>query len=82
MAQVSKNLEHRYVNDLRRLKFSNTQVTKAHGSIFLAGIALLFLTLIAVFADDQFGIAAAWASLCRSLQLCFMRLFGFYTPKL
>ena len=57
MAQASKNPEHRYINDLRRLRFSQTEVTKVRGSIVPIGIALLFLTLIAVVVGNQFGIA-------------------------
>ena len=57
MAEVSKNPEHRYVNDLRRLGFSQSEVVRVRGSIVPIGIALLFLSLVAVFVGNQFGLA-------------------------
>ena len=57
MTKVSKNPEHRYVNDLRRLRFSQSEVIRVRGSIVPIGIALLFLTLVAVFVGHLFGVA-------------------------
>ncbi|MGI9426066.1 MAG: inorganic phosphate transporter [Hyphomicrobiaceae bacterium] len=55
MTDLSKNLEHRYVNDLRRLGFSQTQVIKIRSSIVPLGVALLFLVFVAIFGSSQFG---------------------------
>ncbi len=43
-----KNPEYRYVNDLRRLGFSQRQVLKIRGSIVPVGLSLLFLAFVAV----------------------------------
>ncbi|MGI9522140.1 MAG: inorganic phosphate transporter [Hyphomicrobiaceae bacterium] len=55
MVQASKNPEHRYVNDLRRLRYSQSEVVRVRSSIVPTGIALLFLTLVAVFVGNLFG---------------------------
>ena len=57
MVQASRNPEHRYVNDLRRLRFSQSEVVRVRSSIVPVGIALLFLSLVAVFVGNQFGLA-------------------------
>lgn len=59
MAQVSKNPEHRYVNDLHRLEFSQSQVVRTRSLIIPVGIALLFLSLVAVFVGHQFGVGSS-----------------------
>ncbi|MEM9356926.1 MAG: inorganic phosphate transporter [Pseudomonadota bacterium] len=57
MAEVTKKPEHRYVNDLRRLQYSQSEVVRVRSLIVPIGIALLFLTLVAVFVGHQFGLA-------------------------
>lgn len=56
MAQISKNPAHRYVNDLRRLGFSQTQVIEARTAIMPIGLALLFLTFVALMVAGSFGL--------------------------
>jgi PiT family inorganic phosphate transporter len=46
--QSEKKPEYRYVNDLRRLGFSQTQGLKVRGSIVPIGLSLLFLAFVAV----------------------------------
>ena len=50
-----KNPENRYVNDLRRFGFSQSQVLKARGSLVPVGLSVLFLGFIAIFAASGFA---------------------------
>ncbi|MGI9355693.1 MAG: inorganic phosphate transporter [Rhizobiaceae bacterium] len=52
MSSHPKPLENRYVNDLRRLGFSQEQAILVRGSIVPIGLCLVFLALIAVFAGS------------------------------
>ena len=57
MVQVAKDPEHRYVNDLRRLRYSQSQVVRVRSTIVPIGIALLFLSLVAVFVGHLVGVS-------------------------
>ncbi len=50
MSNMTRSPENRYVNDLRRLGFSQSQVLKVRGSIVPIGLSLLFLAFVAIFA--------------------------------
>ncbi|NNE24146.1 MAG: inorganic phosphate transporter [Rhizobiales bacterium] len=54
MSDIKKSTENRYINDLRRIGFSQAQVLKVRGSIVPVGLALLFLGFIAVFVGGGF----------------------------
>ncbi len=49
MAKTEKKPENRYVNDLRRFAFSQSQVLRTRGSIVPVGLSLLFLAVVALF---------------------------------
>ncbi|MBU2533458.1 MAG: inorganic phosphate transporter [Alphaproteobacteria bacterium] len=57
MSEISKNPEHRYVSDLRRLDTSQTVVARSLGSFLPISFAALFLAVVAFFAATTFGIA-------------------------
>ncbi len=67
MTNTIKSPENRYVNDLRRYKYTQRQVHKIWGSIVPIGLSLLFLIFIAIFVgganlavgNDTLMIAAA-----------------------
>ncbi len=54
MTTPEKNLENRYVNDLRRFGFSQEQVLKARASIVPIGLALVFLAAVALVVGSWF----------------------------
>ncbi|MEM7428680.1 MAG: inorganic phosphate transporter [Pseudomonadota bacterium] len=49
MATSKKNREYRYINDLRRLDFSQDKVLEARSAIVPIGLSLLFLSFIAAY---------------------------------
>ncbi|MCH9765704.1 MAG: inorganic phosphate transporter [Alphaproteobacteria bacterium] len=49
MTQTTKNLENRYVNDLRRLDFIRGQALQLRSIIVPLGLSLLFLATVALF---------------------------------
>ncbi len=51
MSTKTKKPENRYVNDLRRIGFSQDQVLKIRGSIVPIGLSLLFLAATAMFVS-------------------------------
>ncbi len=58
MAQAPKNAETRYVNDLRRYAFAQSQIFNFKGVFLPVGLAVIFLALIGVFvasSHPQFG---------------------------
>jgi PiT family inorganic phosphate transporter len=56
-----KKPENRYVNDLRRLGFSQDQVLKVRGSIVPIGLSLLFLAFVAIFVGGSYtGLGEEW----------------------
>lgn len=54
MSTSVKKPENRYVNDLRRLGFSQDQVLKVRGSIVPVGLSLLFLAFVALIVGGGF----------------------------
>jgi len=54
MRNPAQKLENRYVNDLRRLGFSQSQVLIVRGSIVPIGLSLLFLAFVAMFVGSGF----------------------------
>lgn len=54
MADVTKKAENRYVNDLRRIGFSQTKVLESRSAIVPIGLSLLFLAVVALFAGNRF----------------------------
>lgn len=48
MSDPKKNIEHRYVNDLRRHAFSQSQVQLFRSQIVAIGLAVLFLAIVAI----------------------------------
>ena len=54
MSTTVKKPENRYVNDLRRLGFSQDQVLKVRGSIVPVGLSLLFLAFVALIVGGGF----------------------------
>lgn len=55
MAYFSKKNEHRYVNDLRRHGYIQSQSYLIRGSIVPLGLALIFLIIIALYVRSAFG---------------------------
>ena len=54
MSETSNNSEHRYVKDLERLGFSQTQVMRIRSTIVPIGLAVLFLGFVAMFVGSGF----------------------------
>lgn len=54
MADISKKPENRYINDLRRLDFSQSVALKVRGVIAPIGFSLVFLAGVALFAGSGF----------------------------
>lgn len=54
MADISKKPENRYINDLRRLDFSQSVALKVRGAIAPIGLSLIFLAGVALFAGSGF----------------------------
>lgn len=52
MANAKKNPENRYINDLRRLDFSQDQVLKARSAIVPIGLSVLFLGFVAAYVGS------------------------------
>ena len=73
MNELIKKAEHRYVNDLRRLDFSQAQVIKIRGSIVPIGLSLLFLVFVAIFVGNVLGYGAQ-----SSLMIVFAAVIGGY----
>ena len=55
MPTIKKKRENRYVNDLRRLDFSQAQVLRSRGSIVPIGLALFFLVVIGIAVGTGYG---------------------------
>ncbi|MFY0614862.1 MAG: inorganic phosphate transporter [Hyphomicrobiaceae bacterium] len=55
MTSASKNPEHRYINDLRRHDFIQSQASRTLSTFMPIGIALLFLIVIAIVVGQSFG---------------------------
>ena len=55
MAYFPKKNEHRYVNDLRRLGYIQSQSYIIRGSVLPLGLALIFLIIIALYVRSAFG---------------------------
>lgn len=55
MSQTAKNPEHRYVNDLRRHDYIQSQSNRLLTTIMPVGLALTFLVLVAVLVGHSFG---------------------------
>ena len=49
MTAATKKPENRYVNDLRRLGFTQDQVLRVRSSIVPVGLSVLFLAFVALF---------------------------------
>jgi len=56
MANTNKNPAHRYINDLRRHDFIQTQAGVVRSTIVPLSLAMLFLILVAVMVGNSFGI--------------------------
>lgn len=56
MSDPDKNPENRYVNDLRRLDYSQIQMSKVKGLLLPIGICLLFLALVVLFVGSSLSI--------------------------
>ncbi len=57
MSDLVKNPEHRYVNDLHRIDYIQRQAHSLRGSILAIGIAVMFLTVVAlVVANEVAGV--------------------------
>lgn len=56
MTDVAKNPAHRYVNDLRRHGYIDSQTTSFRSAIMPVSLALLFLIIVAVYVGNSFGI--------------------------
>lgn len=54
MSNATKSPENRYVNDLRRFGFSQSQVVRVRGTIVPVGLSLLFLGFIAAYVGSGF----------------------------
>ena len=54
MSNASRSPENRYVNDLRRFGFSQTQVVQVRSTIVPIGLALLFLGFVAAYVGGGF----------------------------
>lgn len=54
MTDAPKKLENRYINDLRRLDFSQSVAVRVRGAIVPIGLSLVFLALVALFAGSTF----------------------------
>lgn len=54
MTDISKKPENRYINDLRRLGFSQSQVLMVRSSIVPVGLSLLFLAFVAVLVGTSY----------------------------
>lgn len=55
MTQVTKNPEHRYINDLRRHDFIQSQASRTLSGFVPIGLALLFLIVVAIAVGHNFG---------------------------
>ncbi|MGI9476609.1 MAG: inorganic phosphate transporter [Hyphomicrobiaceae bacterium] len=55
MTDVTKNPEHRYINDLRRHDFIQSQASRTLGAFVPIGLALLFLIVVAVVVGSSFS---------------------------
>jgi PiT family inorganic phosphate transporter len=56
MSNTLKNPEHRYVNDLRRYSYIQSQAGQLRGTLVPIGLALLFLIIVAVVVGNSFGL--------------------------
>lgn len=56
MTDPLKKPEHRYVNDLRRYDFIQSQSSAILGRVVPIGLALLFLVLVAIVVGHSFGV--------------------------
>lgn len=54
MSKATKSPENRYVNDLRRFGFSQSQVVRVRGTIVPVGLSLLFLGFVAAYVGSGF----------------------------
>lgn len=54
MTTVRKKPENRYINDLRRLGFSQSQVLMVRGTIVPIGLSLLFLAFVALLVGSNY----------------------------
>ncbi len=54
MKPTRKNLENRYVNDLRRFGFGQSQFQNIAGIVVPVGISLVFLALVALFVGGSY----------------------------
>ncbi len=52
MGTADRDLGHRYVNDLRRLGFTQGQVLKARGALVPVALAIVFLGFVAAYAGS------------------------------
>ena len=56
MSASEKNPDNRYVNDLRRLDFTRSQVFESRGLLLPLGISVLFLAMVALYAGSSLSI--------------------------
>jgi PiT family inorganic phosphate transporter len=52
MSDDKKNAENRYVNDLRRMDFSQSVALKSRSTIVPIGLSLIFLAFVAIYAGS------------------------------
>lgn len=57
MSKTTKNPEHRFVNDLRRHDYIQSQASQTLSSIIPISLSLIFLIVIAVIVGNSFGLA-------------------------
>ncbi len=63
MTDVTKNPEHRYINDLRRHGFIQSQATSIRSTVIPISMALVFLIIIAFYVGSAFGLSREGALL-------------------
>ena len=65
LALTEKKPENRYVNDLRRYRYTQAQVLRFSGVIVPAGLSVVFLAAVALFvAGDQVRFGEDWVLIC------------------
>jgi len=53
MKEIQKNTDNRYVNDLRRMAYTQTRVFGINGLLMPLGISAIFLVLVGFFVGNR-----------------------------
>lgn len=74
MSHETKKLENRYVNDLRRYDFIQSQVLKSRNAIVPIGLSVLFLAFVAVYVSSIVTAGGSIVIICAAVVGGYMAL--------